>query len=54
MLDLTQETLESHGFKYARIDGQTPLKKRSDEIDRFRKNDECTIMLGSIGSAGEG
>lgn len=54
MLDLTQESLEASGFVCQRIDGQTGLKERGSAIHEFNSNDKCTVMLASIGSAGEG
>jgi SNF2 family DNA or RNA helicase len=54
MLDLIQKALESHGFSFCRIDGSTSLEERRNAMLRFNKDPKCTIMLASIGSAGEG
>ena len=54
MLDLIQRALESHGFGFQRIDGKTCLEERSRAICQFNEDPKCTIMLASIGSAGEG
>jgi SNF2 family DNA or RNA helicase len=54
MLDLVQKDLKDEGFDLARIDGQTSLNKRREAIMQFQENSNCTIMLASIGSAGEG
>jgi SNF2 family DNA or RNA helicase len=54
MLDLIQKTLASEGFCYQRIDGRTSLDNRSKSLNEFDNNPNCTIMLASIGSAGEG
>lgn len=54
MLDLVQEDLEDEGFFLTRIDGQASLDKRWDAVTQFREDPECTVMLASIGSAGEG
>jgi SNF2 family DNA or RNA helicase len=54
MLDLIQQALQSHGFSFQRIDGKTDLEKRSEAIRQFNEDPTCTIMLASIGSAGEG
>jgi SNF2 family DNA or RNA helicase len=54
MLDLIQQALESHGFVFQRIDGKTSLEERSDAIRQFNEDFNCTILLASIGSAGEG
>jgi hypothetical protein len=54
MLDLTQQSLEASGFVCLRIDGQTTLEGRSRAIRQFNEDPACTVMLASIGSAGEG
>lgn len=54
MLDLVQHHLESNGFTLQRIDGQSSLSKRDRAISQFSKDPKCTVMLASIGSAGEG
>lgn len=54
MLDLIQQALELHGFKFCRIDGGTSLEKRRSAIRQLNEDRECTIMLATIGSAGEG
>ncbi|KAK7906556.1 hypothetical protein PG985_016293 [Apiospora marii] len=54
MLDLTQQALQSRGFSCQRIDGQTSLQGRSNAMKAFDEDDECTVMLATIGSAGEG
>lgn len=54
MLDLIQQEIEKHGLGFQRIDGQTSLSERSWAICQFREDPQCTIMLASIGSAGEG
>jgi SNF2 family DNA or RNA helicase len=54
MLDLIQLALESNGFHFQRIDGQTNLEGRTKAINEFNENSKCTIMLATIGSAGEG
>jgi SNF2 family DNA or RNA helicase len=54
MLDLVQQALEFAGFSVARIDGQKSLQDRARAISRFTDDSACTVMLASIGSAGEG
>ncbi|KAI9708611.1 MAG: hypothetical protein M1820_003829 [Bogoriella megaspora] len=54
MLDLIQEALKANGFCLQRIDGTASLKDRSRAIDQFTQDPNCTVMLASIGSAGEG
>ena len=54
MLDLAQAALEEEGFSVARIDGQKTLLERARAISRFGENPGRTVMLATIGSAGEG
>ena len=54
MLDLVQHHLELNGFTIQRIDGQLSLQKRHRAICQFNEDPKCTVMLASIGSAGEG
>jgi SNF2 family DNA or RNA helicase len=54
MLDLIQQAIRSHGFEFRRIDGQTSLPERSRAISQFNKDPNCTVLLASIGSVGEG
>jgi SNF2 family DNA or RNA helicase len=54
MLDLIEPALKSGGFCFQRIDGKTSLEGRSAAINEFSQNPKCTVMLASIGSAGEG
>ncbi|KAI1420543.1 hypothetical protein F5Y12DRAFT_788176 [Xylaria sp. FL1777] len=54
MLDKVEEAFLENGFNYRRIDGQSSLKSRAEAIRVFSEDSECTVMLASIGSAGEG
>jgi len=54
MRDLIELALNSHGFRFQRIDGQTSLENRCDALRQFNEVPQCTIMLASIGSCGEG
>jgi len=54
MLDLIQQALRQHGFGVQRIDGKTSLEDRSKALHQFGEDPDCTVMLASIGSAGEG
>ncbi|KAH7403053.1 hypothetical protein BKA64DRAFT_440273 [Cadophora sp. MPI-SDFR-AT-0126] len=54
MLDLIADALAHHGFEFQRIDGQSGLKQRSTAIQQFKSNAECTVMIATVGSAGEG
>ena len=54
MLDLIARGLMQHGFRFQRIDGQSSLKQRSMALKQFREDSACTVLIASIGSAGEG
>ncbi|KAF5667795.1 hypothetical protein FHETE_5564 [Fusarium heterosporum] len=49
----TMEALR-RGFITARIDGQASLEQRRQALKRFQGDPNCTVMLATIGSAGEG
>lgn len=54
MLNLIELAIKSRGIDYERLDGQTSLKSRGESIKRFNEEINCTVMLATIGSAGEG
>lgn len=56
MLDLLQEPLEKSGFKFVRLDGSMPPKKRAASITAFMSNKpgSPTILLASLKAAGVG
>lgn len=54
MLDLIQTALEREGYRCERIDGTKSLQERRAAIESLNKDKNVTIMLASIGSAGEG
>lgn len=54
MPDLIQQALEKQGFHSQRIDGKTSLENRKKALNGFNDDPACTVMLASIGSAGEG
>ena len=54
MIDLIELALQKQGYKFQRIDGQTSLQARGEALTQFNEDPECTIMLASIGSCGEG
>lgn len=54
MLDLAQHVLSTANFKFQRIDGRKTLQARQKAIHEFNEDPECTVLLASIGSAGEG
>ena len=54
MLDVVAKTLTQRGFQFQRIDGQSSLQQRYRAIQQYNEDPACTVMLASIGSAGEG
>ena len=54
MLDLVGDALRGCNYKFARIDGGSSLLYRSDALQSFNENDNCTVMLASTRSAAEG
>ncbi|KAI0600873.1 hypothetical protein F4775DRAFT_543860, partial [Biscogniauxia sp. FL1348] len=54
MLDQVEQALRTKGLNYQRIDGQSSLRSRSEAMRLFSEDSGCTVMLASIGSAGEG
>ncbi|OJI99277.1 hypothetical protein ASPVEDRAFT_508057 [Aspergillus versicolor CBS 583.65] len=54
MLDLVGDALRGCNYEFARIDGGSSLSYRSDALQRFNENGNCTVMLASTRSAAEG
>jgi SNF2 family DNA or RNA helicase len=54
MLDLIQQALSTYSFNICRIDGSTGLEGRTMALKRFNEDPDCSVMLATIGSAGEG
>ena len=54
MLNIIGKALTHFGFHYQRLDGQSSLQQRDIAIRRFNQDVNYTVMLASIGSAGEG
>ncbi len=54
MLDLIQRALETSGIQFQRIDGQTNLSQRIEDLETFDADPYCQVLLASIGSVGEG
>ncbi|KAF2759342.1 hypothetical protein EJ05DRAFT_451626 [Pseudovirgaria hyperparasitica] len=48
-LDIVQAQLDEEGFNYTRIDGRMTATQRDSAMDELEKNEECTIMLASLG-----
>lgn len=54
MLDLIADALRDKGVDFCRIDGRSTLSQRGKALDRLRNDPACTVVLASIGAAGEG
>ncbi|KAI0198371.1 SNF2 family N-terminal domain-containing protein [Astrocystis sublimbata] len=58
MLDLVSDTLrprlESSGFSFVRIDGSLTLQQRRIVLDKFNSDENCVVMLATIGAVSEG
>ncbi|KAM5376427.1 hypothetical protein ACJZ2D_005481 [Fusarium nematophilum] len=54
MLDLLEIALFRSGFRFERIDGQKSLAQRASALSSFRNDIDCTVMIATIGSVGEG
>ena len=54
MLDQIVKALQASGLKFQRIDGQSTLQHRKEALEKFNNDASCTVMLASIGAAGEG
>jgi SNF2 family DNA or RNA helicase len=54
MLDLIQQALLTYSFGSCRIDGGKSLEGRRLALKRFNEDPDCSVMLATIGSAGEG
>jgi superfamily II DNA or RNA helicase len=52
MLDIMQYYLEEHNIQYATIRGSTI--ERGKEVERFNKDPQCEVFLGSLQAAGWG
>jgi len=54
MLNSIGTALTTNGIKFERIDGEKSHKQRHDALQRFRHNEDCTVLLASIASAAVG
>ncbi|KAF8538868.1 SNF2 family N-terminal domain-containing protein [Trichophaea hybrida] len=54
MLDLVEQALDAEGIGFQRLDGSTTLQQRNKRIGSFRNDDDCTVLLATIGTAGVG
>jgi SWI/SNF-related matrix-associated actin-dependent regulator of chromatin subfamily A3 len=48
-LDLVQARLEKEGYKFCRIDGTMPARRRDESLHALENDDDTTIMLASLG-----
>ena len=54
-LDLLEGILTyEHGIKCCRYDGDVPKEERARDLDDFKTNDECRLLLASVQSGGTG
>lgn len=53
-LDLLERLLDSIGFQYLRLDGQTSIPERQHLIDEFNTNDSIPIFLLTTRAGGMG
>ncbi|KAI1378424.1 SNF2 family N-terminal domain-containing protein [Hypoxylon crocopeplum] len=54
MLDLVEMALKAEGLVFARIDGSKSRQCRDSELQTFRADSTCNVLLATIGSAGLG
>jgi len=54
MLNLIEASLVDKGLKLYRIDGKTSMRQRRAALKAFSDDEDYSIMLASIGAAGEG
>eukprot|EP00054_Salpingoeca_dolichothecata_P030851 m.254826 g.254826 ORF g.254826 m.254826 type:complete len:524 (+) comp26732_c0_seq31:2449-4020(+) len=54
LLDLIETNLQSKGFDYLRLDGQTPAKERFRMVTRFNENPNLNLFLISTRAGGVG
>jgi SWI/SNF-related matrix-associated actin-dependent regulator of chromatin subfamily A3 len=48
-LDIVQARLEKEGYKFCRIDGTMPARRRDESLHALENDDDTTIMLASLG-----
>ena len=51
---MIEHALNSEKIQFARVDGGKSHEERKKAIQLFSKNEDCTVLLASIGSAGTG
>ncbi|XP_071956582.1 SWI/SNF-related matrix-associated actin-dependent regulator of chromatin subfamily A containing DEAD/H box 1B-like [Antedon mediterranea] len=54
MLDILEIYLQHRGYRYLRLDGQTPVTERLELIDQYNKNPDIFIFLLSTKAGGLG
>ncbi|GAB6032669.1 hypothetical protein CHUAL_011545 [Chamberlinius hualienensis] len=54
VLDIVEEYMKLHNYKYLRLDGSTPVEERQTHIDSFTNDDSIFIFLLSTRAGGLG
>jgi len=54
LLDILQRYLKIRGYRFLRLDGQTPVQERQELIDQFNKDEEIFIFILSTRAGGLG
>ena len=54
MLDLIGTALTTNGIKFQRFDGTKTHEQRHNALQCFRRDENCSVLLASIGSAAVG
>uniref|UniRef100_A0A6A7FRK7 SWI/SNF-related matrix-associated actin-dependent regulator of chromatin subfamily A containing DEAD/H box 1 homolog n=1 Tax=Hirondellea gigas TaxID=1518452 RepID=A0A6A7FRK7_9CRUS len=54
MLNIVEEYMRIRGYKFLRLDGQTPVTERQDMIDQFNEDGEIFVFLLSTRAGGLG
>lgn len=54
VLDILERVLSIFNYKFARLDGNTPVQERQDLIDLFNQDDKIHIFLISTKAGGVG
>jgi SNF2 family DNA or RNA helicase len=54
LLTLLEPQLRRHGLIFERVDGSISIPRRREALNRFRANENCTILLMSLQAGGVG
>ena len=47
-LNMVEVPLAAHGFHWARYDGTMSMAERQSNVDEFKENPDCNVMLISL------